>query len=257
MAELYETVLRKQPEADSDALVRVLAAGKLPRERKLAILEEGASNARLSHRLAALAALAELDPPTFRKHLIATLRWLPKDVEGETYWACPEGELAWLVQVSDDPGCWDALAAAARRASVGLRFQLVGGVTQGRDGVEFAPAAERRLRRERLRFLAGFLGDDSARGANPPAGKEYWSLDAGGGSPTLEVRDFAARQLAWLYGVTIPLDLSRVPGAQLLLDATKAVGLDLPSALDRREFPRMVLRAVVRELAERELAGGR
>jgi hypothetical protein len=54
---------------ESRVLALEIAASKLPRAEKVALLEEAAAHKLVAHRLAALRVLADLDPPAFRKHL--------------------------------------------------------------------------------------------------------------------------------------------------------------------------------------------
>lgn len=229
LGEIYQTVLWKLPELDSEVVAREIAASDLPREWKVARLVEGATHARAVHRTGALTALADVDQAAFRKYLLQTLAWLPRDIQGESYWMCPEQRLVWLVQRSDDPACWDALAAATRRVAVSLRFQHLESAYWGRIGDERTPEAEQRLRKERIRYLLGFLNDRAVRDTSPSAPRPVQSLDAGGEAPAIEVGEFA---LAVLAGV---IEHKR------------------PLATERGPLTRFALRAVVRQAAGREL----
>lgn len=252
LAEVYRSRLRDRPWLPPDALARAVGESKLPRNRKVALLEDGASHASLSHRLAALRTLADLDQPTFRRHLIKTLAWLPRDIEGHDYATCPEQELAALTLRTDDPKCWRALTATTRRVSVGLRFQFLEQITEGWDWGSPAglPAP---IRTECLRYLVEFLDDRSDR-REPARGKDYGLWGSPWDSSNQQIRDFVAKRLAALYGIDIAFGLAAVPTVQLL---TRHTGFDLCAELEKREFPRLFLRAVVRELAERELAAGK
>jgi hypothetical protein len=195
-------------------LAKEIVASKLPRAEKLGLLEDGAANKRLAHRHAALEALADLDLPTFRKHLIATLKWFPPDIEGWSYWMCPEAKIARLVRRTEDPTCWDALAATARRASVALRMELVAEMRWS-DG----PDRDKLTRRERLRFLVGFLADESTRGDTPPPGKVFDSFYAAPRSPSGQVRDVAVVELARWLGFEMEFDDKRGPFSRAFIRA--------------------------------------
>lgn len=225
LAEVYRTVLRKRPILDTTALAHAIATSKLPRQQKVALLEEGAAHSQPTHRLAALNALADADLPAFRKNLIRTLEGPPKDIEAASYSMRPEENLGWLVQRSDDPKCWDAFAATTRRVSVRLRFQLLRAAVAPSVEWDLLPSKVPPLKRERARYLLGFLNDRSVRGTTPPPDSD----EAAEGSPTVEVRDFAASQLAWV------------------------LGRDVPSDPDRGPLERFLIRAAVRKVAEREL----
>jgi hypothetical protein len=231
LGEIYQTVLWKLPGLESDGVAREIAASNLPREWKVARLKEGATHARFFHRSGALSALADVDQAAFCEHLLQTLAWLPKDIEGEGYWMCPEAELSWLVQRADDPKCWDALAATTRRVSVGLRLQLLEAVFWGRFGHDMTLEMELRNRRERIRYLLGFLDDMSIRTPARRGDKGAGGLDSARDDQTVEVRDVAA---AVLVGV---LERKR------------------PSATERGPMTRFALRVAVRRAAERELTG--
>ena len=91
--------------------VHAVVASKLPRDRKLALLGEGAGHDDLDHCRLALSGLADLDLPLFRKHLIATLGRMPAMPAREKGWILDWEDVS-LVERSEDPACWDALAAA-------------------------------------------------------------------------------------------------------------------------------------------------
>jgi hypothetical protein len=206
LGEVYRTVLRKRPKLESEALARVLAASQIPRERKVALLEEGAGHATFAHRLAALKGLSDVDSAALRKPLIRVLDTLHNDIDSHHYWAAPEEDLVYLVQRADDPACWDALARTARRVAVGLRFQFIANVTYYRQfGLLANAGPEGRCRRESIRFLVGFLNDGATRG-DVRSAKQLDSLSAAEGSTTLEVRDFAANQLSFILSAPYTVD---------------------------------------------------
>jgi hypothetical protein len=197
LGEFYRTVLRKHPDKGSRVLAKEIAASELPRAKKLSLLEEGAEHKALAHRYAAIEALADLDSPTFRKHLIATLKWLPSDPAGDAFWGYPEANIVNIVRRTDDPDCWDALATTARRASVSLRTSMM------TRFYYWSPTELKTARRERLRFLLGFLSDGS-RDTQTPAGKP---LTFPGFSPPVQVCDLAAECLSMELGMWKAVEL--------------------------------------------------
>jgi hypothetical protein len=153
LGEFYRTVLAKHPHRGSRVLADEIVASKLPRTDKLALLTEGAEHKSLVHRNAALAALARLDPPAFRKHLLATLKKLPPNVVRDRH-SDPLSDLAVLVWRTDDPACWDALAELAKRSAADDRIAIIRGQFYWPN-----PDGEQATRRELLRFLLRFLSD--------------------------------------------------------------------------------------------------
>lgn len=205
--------------------VPVIVASKLPRDRKIALLVEGATHDDLVHRLYALDGMAQIDTAMFRKHLLQTLKESEAKLVTEKY---PSGflyQLIRLIEQANDPACWDTLAAVTKKLPLLLRLNAVVVVTRGEPGCEDS------ARRERLRFLLQFLDDrerTAERHKNDP-------LSA------IEVRDFAASKLAELLGPAVQLNWPYF-----------AARYGQPLG----PFSRLVLREVVRQVATRELAGG-
>jgi len=218
LAEVYRRVLRTRPRLASDVLAQEVAASRLPHNAKVALLAEGVAHPLPGHQHAALRALAGVDAAAFRAALLARLAAFPREVKKGYPFRTPEAAIAGVVDLTDDPACWAALAVASRRATVDLRLQVLaelGGIWAS----ERNPAA----RPERLRFLLGFLADTNGqRGwtpyAYPPDG------------PTVEVRDYAAVLLAQELGWGFDFKPERGPEA------------------------RRVIRVAVRDVATRELA---
>lgn len=212
LGEVYQTVLRKKPKFGTRALADEVAASKLPRAEKLALLEEGAAHEQLIHRVGALGALAELDPEAFSKHLIAALKRVRPDAEDRFPWT-PEVDLAGLVYRTNDPACWEALADAARRVSLSIRSQII-----GQMGYPITPVQDKKARREQIQFLMKFLDDETHEKAVDikTEGGRYYS------SGTPAVRDTAAHTLAGVLGLTTEFDRNRGPVSRLFIRATVA-----------------------------------
>src|SRR5262249_51377200 len=119
---LYQTVLLKMPEGESELLAKAVAISKLPREQKIALLEQGISHKDFAHRYAALDALADVDVAVFRKHLVRALEQLPNEIKDSDFEWSVEADVGRLVYKAGDRKCWDTLAATTRRVSVEFRF---------------------------------------------------------------------------------------------------------------------------------------
>ncbi|MBX9626151.1 MAG: hypothetical protein K2X82_20300 [Gemmataceae bacterium] len=175
LAEVYRALLRRRPLLWSWGYAAEVGASTLPPAEKVAVLSEGAGHARELHRAAALDVLLAVDPPVGRKLLRGTL-----EQAAARKWACDvPARFVFLVERSADTASWDALAAVTRRATPHERARAVLAVdSRPRE------AREPALRRERLRFLAGFLDDREAEPNDPP-----WAKG-------IEVRGYAAAKLA-------------------------------------------------------------
>lgn len=220
LPELYRTILRAKPEIESEGYVDGIIASKLTREQKIALLEEGVTHEG-RHREYALNGLAELDPPRFRKHVLATLRQIHIRVENgnrDHNWGILE-----LAERANDLECWNVLFAIYGKMSVESRIDTIWHLGSISPLVTDDP-----IRRQRLRFLLEALDD---RSIDPKEVKDEWT----------ELRDFAAQQLAGLL---------RFPVNRLYIGSVwydKQLG----------GLSRFVLREFVRQVATRELAVGK
>jgi hypothetical protein len=217
LSEVYQTIFRKQSWVTSESYTAEIVASALPREKKIALFEDGARHKDWGHRFHALDALGQLDRAALGKHLLPILESFSDRATNRDY--APGGHgIVLLVWRANDPECWDALVDAAKKVPVDTRMDIVWELGRAHR-VTGDP-----LRRERLRCLAQFLRDRA----------EQFDVD---GSPT-EVRDFAASQMAGLLGSRLGYD-----------PVTKAT-----LHRDRDPLTRFALRAAVRQAAERELA---
>ncbi|MDY3555394.1 hypothetical protein R5W24_004537 [Gemmata sp. JC717] len=185
---VYRTMLGISVEGGIlDDFVNELVASRLPRDQKIALLEEGAASDSPDHWVPALEGLAQLDRARLRRHLKPALMrvwlraWLghpdPKD----------GSRLVRLAEAADDRGCWEALASATRAVGVGCRMDAI------RHIVPCAPPDRPDpMRHERTRFLMPFLDDRT--------------VDKDGDGTGPEVRDYAASQLAGLLGFRVQRD---------------------------------------------------
>jgi hypothetical protein len=184
---LYRTVLDERPRMESWPLAEAISTSPLPRGEKVALFLRASRHKELEHRRAALWELKDLDEEVFVERLVETLETLPAKPKGP-YWFCREAAFGHLVVRTADPRTWRALEKAAKRADVGLRMEFLRAVAWGPDGPQ---------RKERLAFLAAYLDDATMRDTDS-APVKYAGPSAGDDYPRLEVRDYAALQLAWL-----------------------------------------------------------
>jgi hypothetical protein len=186
LPKIYRRLLDDRPELYSHPIVDAIRTSSLSRDEKTDLLLLGAAQKNLDHRWAALRALKEFDQKNFDRILTETLENLPK-TPSEPYWTCPEAKFARLARETDDPGVWKALEKAAKNADVGLRMEMLGEM--------YILEENRCTAKQRLKLLAAFLDDTTLRDGTSdkimfegPYAEFYF--------PKLEVRDFAALQIA-------------------------------------------------------------
>jgi hypothetical protein len=187
---LYQRVLEKRPDLETETLASFLASSSLSRDEKRAIFLLAARSKDLKRRAIALSHLQPLAPVRFVEILVATLDEMPKTPK-QPYWLCSEKSFVRLVQKSGAPQAWKALERALHRADVGLRLELL-------DPLSLEPNAD--ARKQQITLLAGFLDDRTVRDkkSNPQL---FDGPFAGFRLPRLEVRNFAGMQLAMLLSV--------------------------------------------------------
>jgi Trp operon repressor len=144
------------------------------------------TNQNLEHRRAALWELRKLDEERFVGILVDNLNAISPTPK-EPYWKSREAALANLVMETDDARVWKVLLAAARRADVGLRMELMNPMCYTYIG--------QRQRKQRLEFVAAFLDDATVRDdkSNPALFDGPYAAFT---FPKIEVRNFAAMQIA-------------------------------------------------------------
>jgi hypothetical protein len=187
---VYRSLLSDHPNLDGDVLVQAIRASSLPRRKQIALYVRAARCPHREHRPDALVQLSKLDPKRFVLLLTQTLNDMPATPRKD-YPFCPEVACASLVLLTEDQGAWEAVAKAARRADARLRLEILKTV----GGDERQPHLMRQLT-----FLAGFLNDATLRdlSAHP---QRIEHLSAGSDYPRLEVRNFAAMDLAALLNM--------------------------------------------------------
>jgi hypothetical protein len=179
---LYRKVLDERPEIDSSSLADAVLKSKLPDKEKLELLLRGAAHEKMGHRLSALWAIKGLDKKKFSAILLTTIDKTPEDIPGP-YWTSrsPVSQHSQSIRTTPMSG------------PCSRRFNHLGDPKDNRHKLD------------RLRLLASFLDDSSSREignvfdmkgkfSGPCAGFVY---------PKLEVRDFAAMEVATLLGIEI------------------------------------------------------
>lgn len=132
--------------------------------------------------------LAKADPKGCAALLLPILKGLPEDVE-EAYWTCAPASYQHVVMQLEIDEVWKEYLQAVRKASVGLRMEMMNAMNYG--------YIEQKNRSRRLALLAEFLDDAEVRDRNASATK-YQGPCAGFTFPRIEVRNFVAEKLASL-----------------------------------------------------------
>jgi hypothetical protein len=187
LAPIYQQLLEDRADMYGWEIADAVAKSSLLQQTKKELFAKAAVNKSLTIRLDAVNHLRELDKENALKLLLKEVGNLPA-IPDEEFWCCPESRVAHLVRNWNEPSAWDALEATAKRVDVGLRMEFIQDV--GRRDVPEATC------KSALRFLSKFLDDKEIRIANGP---KYKGPYAGMyGSDRIEVRNFAAEQVAWV-----------------------------------------------------------
>ena len=196
LPELYRRLLRKRPQVASDSLAKAIAAGPLTKAQKTELFRLAAETPDLKQRATALRQLKDLDHERFVIDLVKSLDDI-KQSPAKVSPGCPEWAFAALVDSTSDARAWQALRGAAERVDAQARIEIL-------DRVGTAKGKSTALQEtRRLEFLASFLKDETVRTLT---GKVTGSEDddfflASSDFLRLEVRDFAALQLAAILGI--------------------------------------------------------
>ncbi len=216
LAEVYRKHLRDGDDNATFYFAGEILASSLPRELKIALLQEGSALNTFHERYYALVALGELDPPAIRKPVLEILKVFATKPDVEAEDSPSETRLLALVKLANDPDCWNALATVAKQAPPEFRRQLIRFV-----GTAPKPGEQDPVLRERIRFVLEFLGDRTV----------VWN------DPEMECRDYAADRLVWLLGFRVSPDPDRWS----------------PSNSERGLFTRLIVRIAMHHAAEQRL----
>lgn len=146
-----------------------------------------------------LEALARSDNAVFSAFLLKRIQETPKYIS-EKFAGCSEAHYAALALKTGDPRIWEALDLASKRVELGVCMEFLGRLGDPQSTGN---------RKQRLDFLAGFLHDSRVRDRNRSF--QYEGACAGSEYEKIEVRNFAALQIAGLLGINVPLDPQRSP----------------------------------------------
>jgi hypothetical protein len=184
----------EHPTMEGQSVAHALAQSDLAREKKVALFVDACHSRYPRQCYHALVELRDLDSERFLSLLIETITCLPKTTQG-SYWLCAESIFASLVPNTGDAQAWQVLETAAKRSDIGLRMEIISQVCQLKHTHDNG---------KRLTFLASFLDDTDQRDVNTHP-RRFLGEYAGRGFPRLEVRNYAAFQIARL------MDLEPIP----------------------------------------------
>jgi hypothetical protein len=203
LPEVYRRALAERPDINSWALVSALTTATEPTVAA-DVLAEGAAHAKPARQVQALEGLSTVDEQRFHAALIAALAALAPKPIGR-YTDCDQVALARLCRRSERAEIWEALRRAAANVDVGVRMEIL-------DEMGRTPKPPYEVWKRSADLLAAFLDDTTVR--DTAADSQRFAGCAGAWLPKLEVRNWAAYQLAVLLGI----DVSRFHGTQAVGD---------------------------------------
>ncbi|HVK14583.1 MAG TPA: hypothetical protein VM597_37945 [Gemmataceae bacterium] len=183
LPELYRRILRDRPEDYVPAIGAAVLGSALSAETKRALFLEGAGRPDIEVRTDAVHRLCQFDRPRGLKLLMAELVRAADDPPGEMVPLSPD-RLAGMVQETNEPAAWAALATTAKRTRVEWRRGYLDNLLW-----PHLPAVTRKAT---LAYLSQFL-DDASVDRN----------DQNATSRNLEIRNRVAEHLAGFLNVRI------------------------------------------------------
>jgi hypothetical protein len=186
LIQLCDQLLESGSDQHSFDLSEVIAASRLPKQTRVELLVRFANVGSLDDRRCVLQDLAKVDSAEAARLLMPLLERLPQD-SSEPYWTCPEAAFVHAVMQIDDDAIWREWHRLARRATVGLRMEML-------NPLDYAYIGEKN-RSRRLAILAAFLNDDSERRMSADPDK-FEGPCAAFTFPQIEVRNYVAMQIA-------------------------------------------------------------
>ena len=133
-------------------------------------------------------ALGKIDGASSAKLVLPMILKIPQDVD-EPYWTSESARLTHVVMEIDDIEVWKAYLTAAKKASVGLRMEMMNPMNYS-----YISGKQTKLR---LAFLAEFLDDETVRDKSVNS-KNFEGPSAGFTFPKISVQNFVAMKLASL-----------------------------------------------------------
>jgi hypothetical protein len=192
LPDVYRRSLAGHPDLNTWSLVSAIAA-KSPLAVAVDLLAEGAAHPRVARQTEALEALSGLDVKRFEDLLVAGLPKLPSQPSGR-YSLAEHVAFIRLCRKTERDDIWKALRHAMTSVDVGLRIEIL-------DELGRTPKSPYTVWRRSIDLLAAFLDDESVR--DTAADPEKYEGCAAAWLPTLQVRNWAAFQLATLLGVDL------------------------------------------------------
>ena len=197
---LYKQILEKRGNLSTQELANTVMRSALPIEVKKDLFSLASKNKNYSHRANGLRYLRLLDDKLFLRLLTASIDDLPKDISNCYYSNSEEVQVAHLAIYTEDVSVWKALEKAAKRSEVGLRMELLN-LSDGNRSEQ--------IRLLHLRLLANFLDDVTLR--DKSSSKLFEGRCAAEFYDEIEVRNFAALEIASLLGIQFEKDFNRTP----------------------------------------------
>ena len=196
----------------SYALFEALGASKASSDEKARLLLSAITSKDSWKRDFSLRELLQLKHQQAIPLLIRELDQIPK-TPNEAYWTSSAGRFAQLVGMTNDERAWTALLANAKRVDIGQRLEMINAIA-GRCGrrdkqvIEFLTAflddKERRVINDRIPELAKVK--DPQKAIDAMREDLFSGPCAGFNFDSIEVRDFAALQLADFLGLKVQAD---------------------------------------------------
>lgn len=191
LASVYRRLLSDREEMYSHPVIEKLHVCSLADEEKLALFEAAARHGEWEHRRAAMFAINKIDRSRLAPHVRYSLERMPR-IPDTDYWSSGANPLSQLVVHAHDESTWQLLEEVAKKTSIGMRMELIGGQIVARSLTR--PQKDRRLR-----FLAAFLDDEATRDREKDS--SFQGPCAGFKFRVLSVRNLAAMHLGMALGL--------------------------------------------------------
>lgn len=195
LPDVYRRLLTERPDLSSSNIVQAIAASDLEPAVKTDTLSAAASHPRVRRRAEALEALSRLDVGLFEQLLLKSVAASPVP-PSDRYAYNEQLDLVRLCWKSDRNEVWNALRDSTSKADVGMRMEIIGRL--GRS-TETKLSHDKQIRL--TGFLGAFLDDEEVR--DTTVDPQKYVDCAGYWWPQLEVRNWAAYQLAPLFAIDI------------------------------------------------------
>lgn len=197
--EVYRKLLDlPHDQVQASRLPRLLELSGMNRDLMTQILAEALKNKNCTHRGAILKTFYAIDAKRVDPLLIDVFNRFPKNID--SYVCCDEVAVVEQTLNSANPEVWKALEKATQRAVPGLRLMLLCGPI---DQFFYGP---KRDWSQYYRYLSAFLDDATVCDFSKFPEFGHWVVCD---YKTIEVRNFAALQLARCFKVEVPTNHDR------------------------------------------------